>query len=234
MVFNMLKNHNLARSISMATWNQIKTFTEYKAKYKRKIYRKCHRLYPSTKICHNCKNKSKQFESKSQLQIREWVCEYCGSHNDRYINAAKNIRDWVSKTNPLQEQKMIQYQRNRLIKDSINFLITSKYVEFKYNQINYFKNNLFKTVLSLLNLKELSQEESKLINSQLEMDKTRKNARYQEANRRIMELENRRIIGINEQNQVLKEFQELYNKILEKRQFLNTSNYNIDPQLRVS
>lgn len=228
-VSNMLKNHNLARSISRATWNQIKTFVEYKSKYKRKIYRKCYRLYPSTKICHKCKNKSSQFESKSQLSIREWICEHCGSINDRDLNAAKNIRDWVPKTNPDQEQKLIQYKRNQLIKDSIEFLVTAKYIEFKYNQVGLFKN-----ILLLLNLKDLTQEESDLINSQLEMDKTRKNMRYQEAYRRILELKNERMTGIYEQNEILKDFQELYNRVLEKYKLLNTVSYNIDPQLRVS
>lgn len=225
-VSNMLKNHNLARSITRATWNQIKTLTEYKANYKRKIYRNCYRLYPSTKICHNCKNKSSQFESKTQLSIREWECEYCGSINDRDLNAAKNIRDWIPKTNPSQEQKLIQYKRNQLISDSIDFLVTAKYIEIRYNQVN-----LFNKVLLLLNFKKLSKEESDLINYQLEMDKTRKNMRYQKASLRIMELENRRRINTNEQNKLLKEFQELYNKILEKQQFLNVERYNIDPYL---
>ena len=228
-VVNMLKNHNLARSISRATWNQIKTFTEYKAKYKRKIYRNCHRLYPSTKICHNCKNKSNQFEPKSQLDIREWTCEHCGSINDRDLNAAINIRDWIPKTNPNQEQKLIQYKRNRLIKDSIDFIITAKYIELKYSQ-----KGLFKNILLLLNLKDLTQEESDLVNSQLEMDKTRKNMRYPEAYKRVNELENKRKTMQNEQKEVLQDFQELYNKILEKQQFLNKARYNIDPQLRAS
>lgn len=228
-VANMLKNHNLARSISRETWNQIKTFTEYKALYKRKIYRNCYRLYPSTKICHKCKNRSNQFESSSQLSIREWKCEHCGSINDRDLNAAKNIRDWIPKTNPNQEQKLIQYKRNQLIRDSINFLVTAKYIEIRHNQANFFNE-----VLYLLNLKNLTQEELDFIKHQLEMDKTRKNMRYQKSYLRIMELENRRRINGNEQNKVLKDFKKLYNEILEKQDFLNKVRYNIDPQLRVS
>lgn len=228
-VSNMLKNHNLARSISRAAWNQIKTFTEYKAKYKRKIYRICYRLYPSTKICHKCKSKSNQFESSSQLSIRKWTCEHCGSVNDRDLNAAKNIRDWIPKTNPDQEQKLIQYKRNQLIRDSIDFLVTSKYIELKYNQVDLFKN-----VLYLLNLKNLSQEESDLINTQLEMDKERKNMRYPDAYLRIKELDNKRRISINERNKVFRDFQEICNIISKKKQLLNKASYKIDPQLRVS
>lgn len=228
-VSNMLKNHNLARSISKATWNQIKTFTEYKANYKRKIYRNCYKLYPSTKICHKCKNKSSQFESKSQLSIREWKCEHCGSINDRDLNAAKNIRDWIPKTNPNQEQKLIQYKRNQLLRDSINLLITANYIE-----INYKEKYLFQKSLNLLNLKELTKEEIKFANSELEKDSKRKNMKYQEANYRIMEMKRIRMISSYEQKEMLKWFQKLYNELGEKQKAINNASKKIDAQLKLS
>lgn len=228
-VSSMLKNHNLARSISRSTWNQIKIFTEYKAKYKRKIYRNCYKFYPSTKICNKCKEISKQFDSKTQLSIREWICESCGSHNDRDLNAAKNIRVWIPKTNPGQEQKLIQYKRNQLLRDSINFIITANYIE-----VNYKEKGLFQKSLNLLNLKELTKEEIEFVNSELEKDSKRKNMRYQEATYRIMEMKRMRKVNPYEQKEILKWFEKIYKSIYKKQQVKNNISKKIDLQLKSS
>ena len=37
--------------------------------------------------CSNCRHNS----GKKTLDIREWICNNCGIHHDRDINAAKNI-----------------------------------------------------------------------------------------------------------------------------------------------
>lgn len=90
----MLKNKNLSFKIANASWNRLSVFLECKCKNENKIFRKSYRFYPSTKICNKCKTKSDAFKGPQSLNIRDWICSTCGTHHDRDINAAKNIRDW--------------------------------------------------------------------------------------------------------------------------------------------
>ena len=88
-VRNMVKNHNLAKSISDSGWGQFCTMLKYKAEWEGKIYIEVDRFFPSSKTCSNCLNR---VDSLS-LDIRSWQCSKCGENHDRDINAAKNIRD---------------------------------------------------------------------------------------------------------------------------------------------
>jgi len=88
-VRNMVKNHNLAKSISDASWGQFCTMLKYKAEWEGKIYIEVDRFFPSSKTCSNCLNR---VDSLS-LDIRSWQCPKCGETHDRDINAAINIRD---------------------------------------------------------------------------------------------------------------------------------------------
>lgn len=88
-VRNMVKNHNLAKSISDAGWGQFCTMLKYKTEWQGKTYIEVDRFFPSSKTCSNCLNR---VDSLS-LDIRSWQCPKCGENHDRDINAAKNIRD---------------------------------------------------------------------------------------------------------------------------------------------
>lgn len=88
-VRNLVKNHQLAKSISDAGWGQFCTMLKYKAEWSGKIYLEVDRFFPSSKTCNNCLNR---VDSLS-LEIRSWQCPKCGENHDRDINAAKNIRD---------------------------------------------------------------------------------------------------------------------------------------------
>jgi putative transposase len=88
-VKNMVRNHNLAKSISDAGWGQLCTMLKYKAEWDGKTYIEVDRFFPSSKTCSNCLNR---VDSLS-LDIRSWQCPKCGENHDRDINAAKNIRD---------------------------------------------------------------------------------------------------------------------------------------------
>ena len=87
-VDNMLKNHNLAQSISDVSWSKFTTQLEYKAKWHGKVIKKVDTFYASSQICHCCGYKN---EGTKDLKVREWKCPKCHSKHDRDINASINI-----------------------------------------------------------------------------------------------------------------------------------------------
>jgi putative transposase len=88
-VKNMVKNHNLASSISDCGWSEFTRQLKYKCEKEGKTYLEIGRFFPSSKICHVCLN---QIGSLS-LEVRSWTCSNCLAKHDRDINAAINIRD---------------------------------------------------------------------------------------------------------------------------------------------
>ena len=87
-VDNMLKNHNLAQSISDVSWSKFTTQLEYKAEWYGKVIKKVDTFYASSQICHCCGYKN---EGTKDLKVREWTCPKCHSNHDRDINASINI-----------------------------------------------------------------------------------------------------------------------------------------------
>ena len=85
---NMIKNHNLAKSIVDVSWYELTRQLEYKAKWNGREYVKTDRFYAGSQICSNC---GYQNADTKDLSIREWICPVCGADHDRDINAAKNI-----------------------------------------------------------------------------------------------------------------------------------------------
>lgn len=85
---NMLKNHNLAKSISDASLSEIIRQLTYKSKWKGNKMYKIDTYYPSSQICSICDNKN---ENIKDLSIRNYECPKCGNLLDRDYNAAINI-----------------------------------------------------------------------------------------------------------------------------------------------
>jgi putative transposase len=88
-VKNMVKNHNLAQSISDAGWGMFQTMLKYKAEQDGKIYLEIGRFFPSSHLC----NATLLTIPKMDLSIRAFLCPHCQKHHDRDVNAALNIRD---------------------------------------------------------------------------------------------------------------------------------------------
>ena len=92
-VKNMVKNHNLAQSISDASWSTFVSMLEYKADWYGKNILLIGQFSPSSKTCSNCGSINKEL----QLKDREWTCGSCSTVLDRDVNAAINIKSFALK-----------------------------------------------------------------------------------------------------------------------------------------
>ena len=82
---NMLQNHCLAKSISDASWNQLITYTTYKAENAGRVVV----LVEPRNTSKKCSGCGKLVEKS--LSVRVHSCPVCGLVMDRDQNAAKNI-----------------------------------------------------------------------------------------------------------------------------------------------
>ena len=86
-VNNMLRNHNLAKSISDCSWSSFVNMLEYKSLWYGRDIRKIDTFYASSKTCSNCGYKFDELT----LDMRDWTCPSCQTKHDRDVNAANNI-----------------------------------------------------------------------------------------------------------------------------------------------
>jgi len=86
-VSGLMKNRQLSRAISVASWGLLTQLVKYKCDLYGKTYHEIGRYSPSTKTCSCCNFKLDQL----RLNIRSWVCPNCNAEHDRDINAAINI-----------------------------------------------------------------------------------------------------------------------------------------------
>lgn len=92
-VSNLVKNHNLAQSISDVGWSTFLTMLQYKAEWYGKNILKIGRFDPSSKTCSCCGYINKELT----LKEREWTCPNCNSTLNRDVNAAINIKSFALK-----------------------------------------------------------------------------------------------------------------------------------------
>lgn len=97
-VCNMVKNHNLAQSISDAGWSSFVDKLTYKAEWNGKTVLRIGQFEPSSKLCNVCGYHNKELT----LAVRDWTCPSCNTFHDRDINAAMNIKKFA-----LQDQNLV-------------------------------------------------------------------------------------------------------------------------------
>ena len=88
-VSGMMKNHRLASSIADVSWYDFTRQLDYKSYWNYRIYHQIDTFYPSSQLCSVCGYKNEQVKD---LAIRDWICPNCGTHHDRDINSAENIK----------------------------------------------------------------------------------------------------------------------------------------------
>jgi putative transposase len=93
-VKGMLKHEKLARAISDVGMGEFRRQMIYKAQRFDTILILADRWFPSTKLCSFCGEKN----GSLTLKDREWTCPSCGTHHDRDINAAINLKRLATET----------------------------------------------------------------------------------------------------------------------------------------
>ena len=71
-------------------WGMFTTFLKYKLEEQGKKLVKVDRFFASSQTCSVCGYKNAKTKN---LALREWDCPQCGTHHDRDVNAAVNIRN---------------------------------------------------------------------------------------------------------------------------------------------
>lgn len=94
-VKGLMKNKHLAKDLANQKLSFFVTRLTQKCNELGIELRKVSRFYSSSQICSECGIKY-QPEKQGQpwsLKIREWTCVECGTHHDRDLNAAYNLRN---------------------------------------------------------------------------------------------------------------------------------------------
>lgn len=88
-VRGMVRNRHLARSITDMGFFEFRRQLNYKATMRGGQVVVADRFYASSKTCSACGQKREVLP----LAVRQWTCEQCGTHHDRDVNAAINLKN---------------------------------------------------------------------------------------------------------------------------------------------
>ncbi len=125
-VQGMLGNHHLARCISDMSFFEFRRQLEYKAEMRGGMVVVADRWFASSKLCSVCGRKNEAL----RLSVREWACHECGTHHDRDLNAAINLKNYaVSSTVSACGEEGADPRRKTLVKPAsvkqeVNTIVT--------------------------------------------------------------------------------------------------------------
>jgi len=86
----MSQTLHFGKSVSDNGWGMFTEFLRYKLEDAGKMLVKIDRFFASSQTCSCCGYKN---PATKDLSVKEWICPECGTHHDRDVNAAINIRN---------------------------------------------------------------------------------------------------------------------------------------------
>ena len=86
----MSQSLHFGKSVADNGWGMFTTFLQYKLEELGKKLIKVGKFFASSQICSCC---GYQNSETKDLSVRAWDCPNCGTHHDRDVNAAINIRN---------------------------------------------------------------------------------------------------------------------------------------------
>ncbi len=86
----MARSLHFGKSVSDNGWGMFTLFLKYKLEEQGKKLVKVDKFFASSQICCCCGYKNPDIKD---LSVRVWDCPKCGTHHDRDVNAAINIRN---------------------------------------------------------------------------------------------------------------------------------------------
>lgn len=87
---SMSQSMNFGKSVYDNGWGMFVTYLKYKLEYMGKQLVKVDKYFASSQTCSVCGYKNSDTKN---LSVRVWDCPECGTHHDRDVNAAINIRN---------------------------------------------------------------------------------------------------------------------------------------------
>lgn len=86
----MSQSLNFGKSVHDNGWGMFTTFLQYKLEEQGKQLIRVDKFFPSSQICNVCGYRNPETKD---LSVREWSCPNCGTHHNRDVNAAINIKN---------------------------------------------------------------------------------------------------------------------------------------------
>ena len=86
----MSQSLHFGKSVSDNGWGMFTAFLQYKLEEMGKRLIKVDKFFASSQLCNVCGYKNTKTKD---LSVRAWDCPKCGTHHDRDINAAINIKN---------------------------------------------------------------------------------------------------------------------------------------------
>ena len=90
-VSGMMKNKHLSKAIQNQGFFEFLRQLEYKSNWHNIQFIKADRFFPSSQLCSQCGTKNPAVKN---LKVRSWTCPQCGTHHDRDLTAAINLKNY--------------------------------------------------------------------------------------------------------------------------------------------